>query len=71
MLISIKEYAEKHHRSDKTVYQKIQKGGFQTARKIGNSWVIDSEEPYIDNRVTSGEYVNWRDRHSSKFKKGK
>lgn len=53
MLISIAEYAKLHGKSHISVQQKARRGGFKTARKIGRNWVIDSEEPYIDNRVNS------------------
>ena len=49
-LISLAEYAALHGKAAKTVQQKAQRGGFKTAQKIGRNWVIDSDEPYIDNR---------------------
>ena len=48
--ISIAEYAQLHGRNPRTVQQKCIRGGFKTAKKIGRNWVIDSEEPYGDNR---------------------
>jgi hypothetical protein len=59
-LISIAEYAALHGKAAKTVQQKAQRGGFKTAQKIGRNWVIDSEEPYTDGRLKSGNYVGWR-----------
>lgn len=55
MLISLKEYAEKHGIHQDTVRQGILRGKYKTAQKIGRNWVIDSEEPYIDNRKTKKE----------------
>lgn len=52
-LISISEYAEKHGVNRNTVQQKILRGGFDTARKIGRNWVIDSDEVYSDLRQTA------------------
>jgi hypothetical protein len=49
-LISIAEYAALHGKAAISVQQKARRGGFRTAQKIGRNWVIDSEEPYIDNR---------------------
>jgi hypothetical protein len=49
-LISLVEYAAIHGKEQSSVRQKAERGGFQTARKIGRNWVIDSEEPYIDKR---------------------
>lgn len=60
MLISIKEYAEKHSVAQVTVRQSCARGRFKTAQKIGANWVIDSDEPYTDKRVKSGKYVDWR-----------
>ena len=58
-LISLAEYAKKHGRDPATCRQMAIRGGFQTARKIGRNWVIDSEEPYPDRRrkadVTASE----------------
>lgn len=59
-LISLVEYARKHKRNPDTVRQKVLRGGFSTARKIGRNWVIDEDEPYMDNRETDGAYKNWR-----------
>lgn len=50
MMIPIKEYAALVGRSVITVRKKAQNGGFKTAEKPGRDWMIDSEEPYTDNR---------------------
>lgn len=50
MLISLTEYAIKHNRDPATVRQKVLRGGFQTAKKIGRNWVIEDSEPYEDHR---------------------
>ena len=49
-LISLAEYAKLHEREPATVRQKVLRGGFKTARKIGSQWVIDKNEPYTDLR---------------------
>lgn len=59
-MIPLKDYALKHGRNPATFRQKAIRGGFQTAQKIGRDWMIDEDEPYIDRRVKSGEYVDWR-----------
>lgn len=59
-LISIAEYADNHGRDPITVRAKCQAGGYETARKIGNNWVISASEPYTDRRETSGKYKDWR-----------
>ena len=58
--ISLAEYAELHGKNPATVRQKALRGGFKTARKIGRNWVINRDEPYIDNREKTGQYKNWR-----------
>lgn len=59
-MITLKEYAERHGKNRFTVLQKLKRGGFSTARKIGCQWFIDENEPYSDQRVKSGDFVNWR-----------
>ncbi len=49
-LISLAEYAKLHGVTPDTVRQRANRGVFKTARKIGRNWVIDKNEPYIDNR---------------------
>lgn len=67
MLISLVEYAEKHGKCQESARKMAQRGGFETARKIGRNWVIDSEEPWPDRRVKTGEYIGWYE----KYRKGK
>ena len=64
-LISLAEYAERHGKAPVSVRQKAQRGGFQTAQKIGRNWVIDENEPYDDGRIISGNYKNWRNKSKS------
>ena len=47
MLISIVEYAEKVGKEQSVIRRHCINGKFKTAQKIGRNWVIDSEEPYI------------------------
>ena len=67
MLISLAEYAERHGKCQEAARKMAQRGGFQTARKIGRNWVIDSEELWPDRRVKTGEYIGWYE----KYRKGK
>lgn len=53
-LISLKEYAELYGVTPDTVRQKVLRGGFKSAQKIGRNWVIDKNEPYEDNRAKGG-----------------
>ena len=66
MLISLAEYAEKHGKRQESARKMAQRGGFKTARKIGRNWVIDSEEPWPDRRVKTGEYIGWHEKYRKK-----
>lgn len=57
--ITLKEYAARHNKSLATVRQKAYRGGFETVEKIGRDLWIDENEPYHDERVTSGKYRDW------------
>ena len=65
-LILLSEYAEKHGRALSTTTQKARRGGFRTARKIGNQWFIDADEPYGDNRITCGKYIGFKQKMREK-----
>lgn len=59
-MIPLKEYAERLGKNPIVARQKAQRGGFITATKMGRDWIIDENEPYIDKRIKSGSYLNWR-----------
>ena len=67
MLISLAEYAERHGKCQESARKMAQRGGFETARKIGRNWVIEDSEPWPDRRVKTGEYIGWYE----KYRKGK
>ena len=48
--ITLKEWAEKNGITPDTARQRANRGAFQTARKIGNLWIIDKDEKLIDHR---------------------
>lgn len=50
MDITLAEYARRHGRALATVRQKAYRGGFKTARRVGRDWLIDEDEPLVDNR---------------------
>ena len=60
-LITLKEYAERCGRKLVSVRQKMHRGGFKTARKIGRQYFIDEAEPYVDERIISGAYIGFHD----------
>ena len=60
MLISLREYAEKNGKDLRSVRQKAQSGGFQTAVKIARNWLIDEDETFEDRRIISGKYIGQR-----------
>lgn len=49
-LISLREWAHKHGIHPDTARQRAGRGAFETARKIGRDWVIDSDEKLVDHR---------------------
>jgi hypothetical protein len=63
-LISLAEYAEMHGVTQNDIKKKCLRGGFATARKIGRNWVIDKNEPFVDNRIKSGKYINCRKKNT-------
>lgn len=48
--ISVKEYAALHNVDTSTIRQRIARGCYSTAVKIGRDWFIDKNEPHIDHR---------------------
>ena len=60
MLISLAEYAAQHGKAQISARKLAQRGSFETAQKIGRNWVIDDAEPWLDRRVKSGKYKDWR-----------
>lgn len=54
-LISLSEYAKLHSVTTATLRQRIARGSLD-AVKIANNWLIDSDTPYSDHRIKTGEY---------------
>jgi len=52
---TLKEWAERHGIDPATARQRALRGAFQTARKIGNLWIIDKDEPLVDHRRKDGK----------------
>ena len=57
--ITLKEYAARHGKNPIIQRQKILRGTFP-AVKIGRDWMVDEDEPYVDQRIKTGDYVDWR-----------
>lgn len=49
-LISLAEYARLNGIDPATVRQRVNRGAYRSARKIGRNWVIDKNEPHVDHR---------------------
>ena len=49
-LISLAEYGRLNGIDPATVRQRVNRGAYRTARKIGRNWVIDKNEPHVDPR---------------------
>lgn len=54
-LVSLAEYAGRNGIDPATVRQRVNRGAYRTARKIGRNWVIDKNEPHVDHRFKSGK----------------
>ena len=52
--ITLKEWAEKNGITPDTARQRANRGAFQTAKKIGNLWIISKDEKLIDHRRKEG-----------------
>lgn len=60
---SISDFAEQWGISPRTVRNMCAKGKIPGSEKIGRDWIIPSNtERPKDGRITSGEYVNWRNK---------
>ena len=58
---TIKQFAEMNGLLPNTVRKKILRGNLK-AVKVGRDWLIEKDTPYIDGRIKSGKYKNWRKR---------
>ena len=59
--ITIAQTAEKWNVTERQVQNLCSKGQIQGAVKFGRMWAIPKESPKpIDNRITTGDYRNWR-----------
>lgn len=56
-LVSLAEYARLNGIDPATVRQRVNRGAYRSARKIGRNWVIDKNEPHVDHRIRSGKHV--------------
>lgn len=59
-LIPLAEYSERLGKHRSHILRKAARGDFKTACKIGGCWYISADEPYVDRRVISGAYKDWR-----------
>lgn len=65
--ITIVEYARRHGKNPASARQKAERGGFQTAFKLGRDWLIDEDEPYSDRRITTGRTIGYRQRRRERM----
>lgn len=61
-MITLKQYAINHSKELSGLRHKANDKGFKTAVKVGRDWMIDEDEPLIDNRVKHGKCINWRNK---------
>lgn len=64
---TVKDTAEKWGITPRTVQILCAEGKIDGVTKFGKAWAIpvDAEKP-TDNRITTGEYINWRNTKSRK-----
>lgn len=65
-LISTEEYAKLQGKSARVIRQKIAAGTLK-ATMIGGRYAIDEDEPYIDARIKTGDYIGHR--HGYEYQK--
>ena len=53
-MIPLAEYARRLEKGEDSARRIARTGGFKTAVKIGNTWLIDEDEPWVDRRVKTG-----------------
>lgn len=58
--ITLKEYACRLGRDPVVARNRAWRGVFKTAYKFGRDWTIDEDEPWVDGRIKSGKYTDWR-----------
>lgn len=61
-LISLAEYAERIGCTASNLNKKANRGMLDGAVKVGRNWCIDEDTEYVDHRITSGKYINRRNR---------
>lgn len=61
--VTIKEIVERWDMTPRWVQMRCASGKISGAVKFGRDWAIpkDAEKP-VDGRVTTGEYINWRNK---------
>ena len=64
---TVKDTAERWGITPRTVQILCAEGKIDGVTKFGKAWAIpiDAEKP-TDNRITTGEYINWRNTKSIK-----
>ena len=67
-MIPLIEYAKRMGKDPGNARALARAGRFQTVRKLGRDWFIDENEPWPNNKLKTGRYVNWRKKHPAKKK---
>ena len=64
--LTIKEVAEKWNLTTRRVQKMCADGMIPGVVRFGKAWAIpkDAERP-VDGRITTGEYINWRNKSKS------
>lgn len=59
-LIPISQYAEAHELTANAIRRRCIRGTLPGAVKLGRDWFIPADAPYKDNRIKTGQYIDWR-----------
>lgn len=60
--ITVKEYVAMHDISERTARQRLANNRIPGAFKIGRDWIIPKDAEFVDGRIKSGKYINWREK---------
>ena len=64
--ITIVEYARRNGLVPINVRHKCERGGYETAEKIGRDWFISPDEPTTDRRIKNGKLIGARAKRREK-----
>lgn len=64
--ILLREYSKRLGKNPVVAAQRAARGSFETAEKFGRDWWIDEDEPWLDARIKTGKYIDFRSKLGKK-----